>query len=480
MLAITQRGGGPTDAVRQYVLAALRRVHSDRLRFRQGLPPADDQLLLDPGAPLIDNDLAGQLIVRAFMSLPERWSAVLWLTEVERAGAAQIAPVFDLTRNGVAAARRRAKFGLRHAYLQIYLSELTRAGCQPTARRLGAFIGDSLSARETGEVSDHLTGCADCRAVCAELADISTALRETVAPVILGGAAAAYLAGAGEPAPGSMAIGAGGAIGALPAGAAAAATGAASPGTGGGSGAGSRSGARAGWPDLTPWAAWAARPSRWLAAAVAAVLVIAAVAVVVAFAGHDRARKHDPVAGPRVTPRISAAIVPIQSQGVNPGTPAVAGQPAATPSAAAGVSVRPETPLAPSVTPAPAASPTPAAVQLAASVSVSASGKKHVPGDQIVFQVSDTGSAATGEITVSLTLPAGSLAFGGHHHDGGWTCQPSGGSATCQHDAIAAGSQAQGTLWLVFAGSGPCGQPVQLTASSGAATASASSGGIPC
>lgn len=206
LLAITLRGGGPSDSFRPYLLAALRRVHEDRLRYRRNQPPTDDRLLLDPGAPLVDRESAGlaeTLIVRSFLALPERWCAVLWHTEIERAIAANVAPVFGLTRNGVATLRRRAKDGLRQAYLQSYAARLTDPDCLAVTERLGAFIGDALPGRETGEVAEHLGTCAGCRTVCAELADVSTALRGSVAPVFLGAAAAAYLSGTDDSVPGA-------------------------------------------------------------------------------------------------------------------------------------------------------------------------------------------------------------------------------------------------------------------------------------
>ena len=59
------------------------------------------------------------MIARAFASLPERWQAVLWHTEIEGARPADVAPLLGLTANGVAALAYRAREGLRQAYLQM-------------------------------------------------------------------------------------------------------------------------------------------------------------------------------------------------------------------------------------------------------------------------------------------------------------------------------------------------------------------------
>ena len=65
-----------------------------------------------------------------------------------------------------------------------------------------------------------------------------------------------------------------------------------------------------------------------------------------------------------------------------------------------------------SVSPGPAGTASsPPAVQLTASVNVNAQ-QGQWQGAQIAFQVNDTGSAATQELTVSITLPAGTWLLG--------------------------------------------------------------------
>jgi hypothetical protein len=103
-----------------------------------------------------------------------------------------------------------------------------------------------------------------------------------------------------------------------------------------------------------------------------------------------------------------------------------------------------------------------------------------------MFGVADTGGTATSELVVSLDLPGSSLvtgrfgsAFAGSH---GWSCQQTQSGASCQHNGIQAGSQAEGFLLISI--SDPeeaCGQAVSLTAVSGNASDSAQSPeGIQC
>jgi DNA-directed RNA polymerase specialized sigma24 family protein len=534
VLALTQRGGGPADAFRPYILTALRRVQAERLRYLQDLPPADDLLLADPGALFLDSGLEGladALIVRAFLSLPGRWCAALWHLEIERAVPASVAPLLGLTRHSVATVSRRAKAGLRQAYLHLYAAGLTEAGCQAAAERLGAFITDSLSVRETGEVSGHLAGCTSCQAACTELADLSTTLRASVGSAILGTATMAYLSGSetdsvpGQPAsvlavdtPATLALvapgGAGAAVTTSPCEAASPAdvtglAGQASPGPalwpaaaeagladqaaaagagpgdrqGAGAQAGGESGGRGDWPQLTAWATWAARPSRRITTAAAAVILVAAVAFAVVLSSHAGPAGHATGDSLALTPSAAATTAGLQPQPSPASTPPRHRQHHAKPRPSvairtSGASAQPGG--------TPASSPAqPAAASLTTAISVTGSGQRF-RGDQITYEVSDTGTAGTGEVSVTISLPAGSWALGGGRHRGGyggasgWSCQPAAAGITCQHAAIAAGSQAAGTLFLAVTSSGACGQPVQITATSGGVAASAQSQGIPC
>jgi hypothetical protein len=90
----------------------------------------------DPGVPFADPaaaDLERTMIARAFASLPQRWQAVLWHTEIEGARPAEVATLLGLTANGVAALACRAREGLRQA-----CGAARRHDAVPAAR--GAFV----------------------------------------------------------------------------------------------------------------------------------------------------------------------------------------------------------------------------------------------------------------------------------------------------------------------------------------------------
>ncbi|WP_433331464.1 sigma-70 family RNA polymerase sigma factor [Spirillospora sp. CA-294931] len=198
ILDVIRRGGGPQAGFRPYLLTSVRRTVYDRYRSERRLQSTDTIEQYDPGVPFIDPALEGlerSMIVRAFQSLPERWQAVLWHTEIEGAKPADVAPLLGLTANGVAALAYRAREGLRQAYLQMHLSAAgVTEECRPALDKLGSYVRGGLAKRESRAVEGHLDGCGRCKAIYAELTDVNTALRDAVGPLVLGTAATAYLA----------------------------------------------------------------------------------------------------------------------------------------------------------------------------------------------------------------------------------------------------------------------------------------------
>src|SRR2546430_1997198 len=148
ILDLLHRGGGPDDAFRPYLLTAVRRAAYDRHRAERRQLVTDEREAFDRGVPSADRavaDLERTMIARAFASLPERWQAVLWHTEIEEARPADVAPLLGLTANGVAALAYRAREGLRQAYLQMHLSGAVRDECRPVAAKLGAYVRGGLA-----------------------------------------------------------------------------------------------------------------------------------------------------------------------------------------------------------------------------------------------------------------------------------------------------------------------------------------------
>ncbi len=199
VLSVLQRGGGPDLAFRAYLLTAVRRLHVDKIRAGSRLHTTDDLTPFDPGVPFRDTAVEGfesAAAARAFASLPERWQMVLWHTEVEGQRPADVAPLLGMTANSVSALAYRAREGLRQAFLTMHVQELDRDVCSWTHRNLGAYIRGGTSRRDSGKIEEHLGECRRCMAIYLELTEVNSNLSGILAPILLGGAAAAYVGSA--------------------------------------------------------------------------------------------------------------------------------------------------------------------------------------------------------------------------------------------------------------------------------------------
>ena len=200
VLGIIQRGGGPEVAFRAYLLTSVRSLRVDKFRAGARLHTTDDMEAFDPGVPFRDTAIEGfesTAAARAFASLPERWQLVLWHTEVEGDRPADIAPLLGMSANSVSALAYRAREGLRQAYLVEHAGELDQDTCRWTHQHLGAYIRNGTSRRDAAKVEEHLTECRSCMAVYLELTEVNSNLGALLAPLLLGGAATAYVGTAG-------------------------------------------------------------------------------------------------------------------------------------------------------------------------------------------------------------------------------------------------------------------------------------------
>ncbi|MEU1345475.1 sigma-70 family RNA polymerase sigma factor [Streptomyces sp. NPDC005795] len=340
------RGGkGPEEAVRAYLMTAVRHVAAAWTKTARREQLVDDFAVfaaqasrtsevsdadtLDLGADVMAMHEAEQsMAMQAFRSLPERWQAVLWHTTVEEESPSDVAPLFGLTANATSVLASRAREGLKQAYLQAHVSQALTSGgdCARYADRLGAYARGGLRMRAERGLRGHLDECAKCRLAAGELAHVNAGIPALLPVAVIGWFAAGYaLKAAG--------IVAGGAAGAAGAGAAAAAT-------GGSSSAGSAGGAAASEGLGAPAKAGIA----------AAVAVAAAAGLVWALVGDDQPR---PEAKPVARPPAVAPAVPTPPPPKPTPTPT---PPAPAPPAPA----RPEPTPTPTPTPTPAPTPKPA------------------------------------------------------------------------------------------------------------------------
>lgn len=385
----TLRGGkGPDSAFRAYLLTAVRHGAYDKTRRDKKLDLAEDMTTVTTiggaGAEALtvefsDTALEGlerTLAAKAFAKLPERWQAVLWHTEIEGATPAEVAPLLGLSANSVSALAYRAREGLRQAYLQVHLAEVSASTCHATADKLGAWTRDGLSKRERAQVETHLDDCSDCQALAAELADVNGALRAVIAPLVLGGGVLGYLAIAGSgKAAAATAIGAGTAAGSA---------GAAAGGSGGAAGAA------------------AGAPREFVGVAGSGVAMAAAVALALTAGGGGQ---QIPTAAEQPQPQSPAAEAPNEPADPPPGQPA------------------PDDPPPPQNEPAPQqpppepdvsqpASPEPASVE----ATTNQQGVELVAGGgpaDLPITVRNNGGTLSDPVDVTLNLPRGVSALDG-------------------------------------------------------------------
>jgi RNA polymerase sigma factor (sigma-70 family) len=339
MLQAVRGGSGPEHAVRAYLLTTIRRVAAGWTKSARREHLVDDFAVfaaqatrasevsddaasggffgagLDLGADVRAMHEAEQsMAMRAFRSLPERWQAVLWHTEVEDESPSEVATLFGLDANGTRVLASRAREGLKQAYLQAHVSA-TLAGDEECARyadRLGAYARGGLRTRAERGLRKHLEECAKCRLAAGQIKDVASGIPAVVPVAVIGWFGAAGYAKVAALIAGSAGAGAAGVAGTV--GGAGAGSGGANAGSSGAAGAGSgganagssgAAGAGSGGANAGGGGAGAEGLGAPLKAGIAAgVAAVAAAAVVLALIGHD-----SPERRPDAKPRASSPVV---------------------------------------------------------------------------------------------------------------------------------------------------------------------------
>jgi RNA polymerase sigma factor (sigma-70 family) len=187
VLQAIRRGSGPVDNVRGYLLLVTRRVAWEWRVRRRDVPVSDEELTHRAGTnqdTSVDST-ERTLITRAFISLPERWRNVLWKVEVEGERPAVVGINIGLSANATAALARRARQGLRAAYLQAHLaSDRSAAGCRSVLEKLGAYTAGCTNGAERRRIRAHLRGCPTCATMHDELRDVCSGLRANTALLV--------------------------------------------------------------------------------------------------------------------------------------------------------------------------------------------------------------------------------------------------------------------------------------------------------
>ncbi|MGW7427259.1 sigma-70 family RNA polymerase sigma factor [Streptomyces sp. NPDC054813] len=254
MLQAVRGGAGPEYAVRAYLLTSVRRVAAQWIKSARREQLVDDFALfaaqsargseaaddtapvgsfgagLDLGADVrAMHDAEQSMAMQAFRSLPERWQAVLWHTEVEDESPSEVATLFGLDANGTRVLASRAREGLKQAYLQAHVSAslIDDEECARYADQLGSYARRKLRIRAERGLRKHLEECAKCRLAAAQIEEVAAGIPAVVPVAVIGWFGAAGYAKALGIIAGGAGVGAAGA---------AAAAGGSSGGAGGGAG----------------------------------------------------------------------------------------------------------------------------------------------------------------------------------------------------------------------------------------------------
>lgn len=187
VLELIRRGGGPASGFRPYLLASVRRYAATGV--------AD---LADGDSLYVDPELAGlerAPLARAYLSLPERWRTLLWHVEIEGDRPGDTGPLLGLPGKAAADLARRARQGLREAYVRLHLLESRpRDECRPILLTILRYLDNGLPKQEARDVDGHVAECIDCRSVFLEMADLTQGLRSVVGQLVAGPAVDGYLA----------------------------------------------------------------------------------------------------------------------------------------------------------------------------------------------------------------------------------------------------------------------------------------------
>jgi RNA polymerase sigma factor (sigma-70 family) len=360
MLQAVRGGSGPEHAVRAYLLTSVRRVAANWTKSAKREQLVDDFAVfaaqstrvsqvsdddtMDLGADVRAMHEAEQsMAMQAFRSLPERWQAVLWHTEVEDESPSEVATLFGLDANGTRVLASRAREGLKQAYLQAHVSATLAADeeCARYADRLGAYARGGLRTRAERGLRKHLEECVKCRLAAGQIKEVAGGIPAVVPIAVIGWFGAAGYAKALGLIAGGAGAGAAGAAGAAVA---------SSGGSSGGAGAG---GAAASEGLGAPVKAGIA----------AGVVAVAAAVVALALIGDDSpARKPDakpPASAPLVEPADPAPTPSPSKPEPAPRVIPVAAAPSPKPTPTTTPTPTPKPTLTPTPPPTPTPKPTP-------------------------------------------------------------------------------------------------------------------------
>lgn len=195
VLSALQRDKGPDESFRAYLYTVMRNAMQAASTIDAKSVTVDDfepiqKLNVEEAVDPAITRFEASVVRSAFAAIPERWQSVLWYSDIEGMKPAEVGPILGLTPHGVSMLRKRAREGLRTAYVQAHVGAVAPdSACAGFASKLGAFERGTLGTRESSAIAAHIATCADCKGMHAEAKDVARGLLYIIALFFLGGSA---------------------------------------------------------------------------------------------------------------------------------------------------------------------------------------------------------------------------------------------------------------------------------------------------
>ncbi|QIM18183.1 sigma-70 family RNA polymerase sigma factor [Leucobacter coleopterorum] len=187
---ILLNGGGPKGDFRPYLYVTIKNLAREWGRsLREFTMPDEEWLesleLEEPGPEALSSDT---LLAHAFAELPQRWQEVLYRVEIEGVSPAALAKHLGLTPNTTHQLIRRAREGLREAWVQAHIPlRVAGSECRWATERMGAYERDRLSKRERGRFERHVEDCIECSQLVKLAEQAGSRIRVVLFPILLAG-----------------------------------------------------------------------------------------------------------------------------------------------------------------------------------------------------------------------------------------------------------------------------------------------------
>lgn len=157
-------GKGPDTSFRSYVLLCVRnRIYRFSARPTEDALPEEYQLPIESQPVPLETGEEIASVHAALDLLPERWREVLILSEVHGKSLAEVGALMGIESNAVSALLRRARAGLRRAWVSAHFSGAKLGHeCSNVVEAFGEFRWGNPSLRQRSWFERHVLDCRDC------------------------------------------------------------------------------------------------------------------------------------------------------------------------------------------------------------------------------------------------------------------------------------------------------------------------------